>query len=147
MQALNIWGASWILLLFSHYSSALVAQSSCPSSYLHCLDIRWRGTGFPHVERDGGGGGSLNGKNIIVYSDTTTTDVAGGFVNFSSNSYAFVLDPKVPLKLRDFDSVEKPKVPTEVVSWHGTETVTINYVWPNSKSRFITSKLSEALLL
>ncbi|KAL6718060.1 hypothetical protein ACLMJK_004145 [Lecanora helva] len=53
-------------------------------------------------------------------------------VNFSSNSYAFVPNPKEPLKLRDFGSAAKPEIPTEVVPWHGTENIKENYIWPNN---------------
>lgn len=120
-------------LLFSHYSSALVARAAIRAPTFTVSAYTGDATGFPYVGRDGGGGGVVDGKNVIVYSDTTTTNAAGGFVNFSSNSYAFVPDPREPLKLQDFGSPEKTDVPTEVVPWYGTEACSTNYIWPNSR--------------
>lgn len=90
-------------------------------------------TGFPHVGRDGGGGGVINGKNVIIYSDTTTANPEGGMANFSSNSYAFVPNPRQPLTLQDFGSPKEPNVPIEIVPWYGNETCKDNFIWPNSK--------------
>ena len=128
----NLLIAASPLLLFSHFSSALVARAAIRAPTFTVSAYDGEATGFPYVGRDGGGGGTINGKNVIVYSDTTTTNAAGGFVNFSSNSYAFVPDPKDPLKLQDFGSAAKPTVPMEVVPWYGTENVTNNFIWPNS---------------
>lgn len=127
------------LLLFLRGSSALVAKRAIRAPTFSVSTYPGVATGFPHVGRDGGGGGVLNGKNIIVYSDTTTTNAKGGMANFSSNSYAFVPNPKDPLKLQDFGTAEKPEVPVEVVPWHGTETCQNNFIWPNSKPAEIVS--------
>ena len=124
--------AASALLLSSHCASALVARAVIRAPTFTVSTYAGDATGFPYVGRDGGGGGVISGKNVIVYSDTTTTNAAKGFVNFSSNSYAFVPNPKEPLKLQDFGSAEKPEVPMEVVPWHGTENIKDNYIWPNS---------------
>ena len=126
--------AATAIVLFSRSTAALVARAVIRAPTFTVSTYAGDATGFPYVGRDGGGGGSLDGKNVIVYSDTTTTDAAGKLVNFSSNSYAFVPNPKDPLKLQDFGSMEKPQIPMEVVPWYGTETVTDNYIWPNSRS-------------
>jgi hypothetical protein len=42
------------------------------------------------VTRDGGGGATINGHNIIVFSDTSTSTPSGSFAGFTSNSAAFV---------------------------------------------------------
>jgi len=83
--------------------------------------------------------GVLNGKNVFIYSDTTATNAAGGMVNFNSNSYAFMPNSKHPLTLQDFGTAEKPKVPVEIMPWHGTETCWNNFIWPNSKRADISS--------
>lgn len=133
MYTLDISSAILTLLFFLRASSALVAQRAIRAPTFSVSAYPGEATGFPHVGRDGGGGGVLNGKNVIIYSDTTTTNAAGGMANFSSNSYAFVPNPKEPLRLQDFGTTMKPKVPVEIVPWHGTETCQNNFIWPNSK--------------
>ena len=66
------------ILLFDH-SSALVARkasASATSSSLAFATTVYPGTatasGFPGVVRDNGGGGKVNGHNIIVFGDTQT---------------------------------------------------------------------------
>ena len=119
------------LATFAVCSSALVPRVQLPPSF-SVSTYASKATGFPNVGRDGGGGGVLNSKNIIVFSDTTTTNGAGAFVNFSSNSYAFVPNAKEPTKLQDFGSAAKPDVPAEIVPWWGTEKCQTNFIWPNS---------------
>lgn len=132
MRFCKTFKASSALSLFSHCSLALVARAAIRAPTFTVSTYAGKATGFAHVGRDGGGGGSVNGKNVIVYSDTTTSNAAGCMVNFSSNSYAFVPDPKEPLKLQDFGSAEYPKVPVEIVPWYGAETCEDNFIWPNS---------------
>lgn len=128
--------AASTFFLFAQISSTLVAKAAIRAPTFTVSTYAGAATGFPYVGRDGGGGGgTLNGKNIITYSDTTTTNAAGGFVNFSSNSYAFVPDATKPLILQDFGSSDKPKIPTAVVPWHGSESCQKNFIWPNSMSR------------
>ncbi|KAF2814104.1 uncharacterized protein BDZ99DRAFT_231473 [Mytilinidion resinicola] len=66
--------------------------------------------GFPNVYRDGGGGGTINGKNIIVFCDTTTTDggPSGKMIGFTSNSAAYA-NADTPTSLTDFGSSGIPK--------------------------------------
>ncbi len=66
-------------VLFFHTSSALVARgasTSTSSSFLAIATTNYPGsataTGFPGVVRDNGGGGKLNGHNVIVFGDTQT---------------------------------------------------------------------------
>lgn len=134
MHPSSIFCAASALFLFSSGSSALVAKRALRAPTFTVSTYAGEATGFPYVGRDGGGGGSLNGKNVIIYSDTTTSNAAGGFVNFSSNSYALVPNPAEPLSLQDFGSAEKPEVPAEIVPWYGIETCNKNFIWPNSKS-------------
>ena len=47
-------------------------------------------SGFPDVMRDRGDGGSINGKNIIVFSDTSTSDGTGGLKGFTSDPTVYV---------------------------------------------------------
>lgn len=120
-------------ILFLQGSSVLAANRPVRAPTFTVSTYTGEATGFPHVGRDGGGGGIVNGKNVIIYSDTTTANPEGGMANFSSNSYAFVPNPEQPLKLQDFGSSEKPNIPVEVVPWYGNETCKHNFIWPNSK--------------
>ncbi len=145
MYTSDISSAALALILFLRGSTALVAKRAIRAPTFSVSTYSGEATGFPNVSRDGGGGGVLNGKNVIIYSDTTATNAAGGMVNFSSNSYAFVPNPKHPLTLQDFGTAEKPKVPIEIVPWHGTETCQNNFIWPNSKRADITSMQESCL--
>ena len=130
------------LLLSPNHAWALVAQVAIRAPSFTVSEYVGKATGFPHVGRDGGGGGTVNGKNVIVFSDTTTSNKAGSLVNFTSNSYAYVLNPrKNPLELQDFGSVKSPKVPRAAVPWHGAETLKGHFIWPNSISPCVLSKL------
>ncbi len=67
--------------LFFHTSSALVARgasTSTSSSFLAIATTIYPGnaaaTGFPGVVRDNGGGGQVNGHNVIVFGDTQTPE-------------------------------------------------------------------------
>ena len=143
MQFFDVLNVVFALSLFFDTTSALVARAAVRAPTFTVSTYAGEATGFPYVGRDGGGGGTLNGKNVIIYSDTTTTNAAGAFVNFSSNSYAFVPDPKDPLKLQDFGSSQKPEVPTEIVPWYGTETCQKNFIWPNSMCTALVSIMSK----
>lgn len=125
--------AAMAVVLFLQGFSVLATKRPVRAPTFTVSTYASEATGFPHVGRDGGGGGVVNGKNFIVYSDTATANAAGGMANFSFNSYAFVPDPKKPLTLQDFGSSEKPKVLVEVVPWYGNETCKNNFIWPNSK--------------
>lgn len=123
------------LILFSCSSSALMPRAQLPPSF-SVSTYAGKATGFPNVDRDGGGGGVLNGKNVLIFSDTITTNDAGAMVNFSSNSYAFVPNAKEPTKMQDVGSTSRPDVPAELVPWWGAEKCQTNFIWPNSKSIF-----------
>jgi len=66
--------------------------------------------GYPNVYRDGGMGGTLNGHNIIVFCDTTTTNGGpkGSMIGFTTNSAAYA-DADTPTSLTDFGSNGVPK--------------------------------------
>lgn len=133
MYTLSSFKAIVAFILFLQGSSVLTTNRPVRAPTFTVSTYNGEASGFPHVGRDGGGGGVVNGKNVIMYSDTTTANPEGGVANFSSNSYAFVPDPKQPLKLQDFGSFEKPEVPVEAVPWYGNETCKDNFIWPNSK--------------
>ena len=114
---------------------------------------------FAGVTRDGGGGGVVNGKNIAVFSDTTTTR-DGKMIGFTSNSAVFVCfhfvndfveyslitmvyqsNHSQPLQLEDFGSNGVPKL---AVPWEGSETDSKNYLWPCSAFlnwKFLSSRV------
>jgi hypothetical protein len=58
-------------------------------------------TNFGRVGRDGGGGGLVNGNQLIVFSDTETTNANDQIVGFTSNSAAY-FDGNDPTSLTDF---------------------------------------------
>ena len=45
---------------------------------------------FPNVTRDGGGGGTVNGENLIIFDDTEVHNALGNLTHFVPNSIAFV---------------------------------------------------------
>ena len=70
---------------------ALVAQATFPPSFsVHPLGFTSQAdASFNGVKRDGGGGGFVNGKHLIVFSDTSTVKNKR-LIGFTSNSVAFV---------------------------------------------------------
>jgi hypothetical protein len=70
---------------------ALNVQASLPPLFsVHALGFTSHAdASFRGVERDGGGGGSINGKHLIVFSDTATMENRR-IIGFSSNSVVFV---------------------------------------------------------
>ena len=84
--------SSLLGLLLANYSSALFTDSILPPSFTVEEIGMANDTAFPNVYRDGGGGGLVNGKNIIVYSDTSTTSggPSASLRYFTSNSIAYV---------------------------------------------------------
>ena len=56
-----------------------MANSSSSLTYL---------SGTPHLSRDGGKGGNLNGQNIFIFCDTATYSANGDFLGFVSSSVA-----------------------------------------------------------
>lgn len=82
------------ILAFVHQVVALVVEASLPPRFLvHALGFTSHAdASFNGVERDGGGGGSINGKHLIVFSDTATMNNKR-MIGFSTNSVAFVGQP------------------------------------------------------
>ena len=84
--------SSLLGLLLADYSSALFTNNILPPSFTVEEIGTANDTAFPNVYRDGGGGGLVNGKNVIVFSDTSTTSggPAASLRYFTSNSIAYV---------------------------------------------------------
>lgn len=89
-------GALSASVLFFHNYSALVARKASASSSSLAIAItiypeNATATGFPGVTRDNGGGGQLNGHNVIVFGDTQTpSDGPTGYswyAQFRSNQF------------------------------------------------------------
>jgi hypothetical protein len=61
---------------------------------------------FPQVYRDNGGGGNINGVNLVVFSDTSVTPDGSGrngeLIHFVSNSVAAMQYVSVLFSLFDF---------------------------------------------
>ena len=73
-------------------SAGLVASKKLPPTF-SVQEIGTTVNGFfPSVYRDGGGGGMVNGKHIIVFSDTISTNgsLEAPMKGFTSNSIAYV---------------------------------------------------------
>lgn len=79
------------ILATVHQVIALVVQASLPPLFsVHALGFNSHtDASFTGVERDGGGGGSINGKHLIVFSDTATMKNRR-MIGFSSNSVVYV---------------------------------------------------------
>ncbi|MCJ1241857.1 hypothetical protein MMC14_009863 [Varicellaria rhodocarpa] len=103
--------SSLLGLLLANYSSALFTDSILPPSFTVEEIGMANDTAFPNVYRDGGGGGLVNGKNIIVYSDTSTTSggPSASLRYFTSNSIAYS-NTQNPTSLTDFGSNGAPNL-------------------------------------
>ena len=79
------------ILVFVHQVVTLVVEASLPPRFsVQALGFTSHAdASFNGVERDGGGGGFINGKHLIVFSDTATMKNKR-MIGFSSNSVAFV---------------------------------------------------------
>lgn len=94
---------------------------------------------------DGGGGGSLNGRTVAIFSDTSTYNgstsdkyakiVSGGFV---SNSAYYISDTSNPLAIEGFRNESNHGLPALAVPWFEDECPTSYdcdwWIWPNSTS-------------
>ena len=81
-----------ISLLLANRSLAFVDDHTLPPTFTIKEIGTTNDTAFPNVYRDGGGGGLINGENVIVFSDTSTTTggPSGSLKYFTSNSIAYV---------------------------------------------------------
>ena len=83
----------YILAIVHQVVAPVVAASLPPVFSVHALGFTSHAdASFNGVERDGGGGGSINGKHLIVFSDTATMKNKR-MIGFSSNSVVFVRQP------------------------------------------------------
>ena len=85
--------------------AALVARATLPFSFsVQELGFTTESdTTFNGVGRDGGGGGHINGFNLIVFSDTETLNSNNQVIDFKSNSVAYS-NATTPTSLTDFGS-------------------------------------------
>ena len=86
---------------------------------------------FPNTYRDGGGGVTINGFNLMVFSDTFTTIGAFGatITSFEGNTFCYADTTSVPTFLRDFGTTS----PQQQVGTFPNETVSGGryVVWPS----------------
>lgn len=82
-------------LLLPSVVFGLVARSTLPPQFIIDFLGNASDSSFPHVYRDGGCGGTVGGKHIIVYCDTSTTIGTNNdkLIGFTSNSIAIVSGP------------------------------------------------------
>ena len=76
---------SSVVVAFSLWrlSAALVARAALPPKFT-VIPIGQETSNFANIARDGGGGGNINGTNILLFCDTMSST---GFV---SNSATYV---------------------------------------------------------
>ncbi|KAH8892332.1 hypothetical protein GQ53DRAFT_864274 [Thozetella sp. PMI_491] len=95
-------------------------------------------TNLPNIYRDGGGSGTVDGKNIVWFSDGLYT--SGGLptadgsnvVNFTSNSIAITdADGKDITSLKDFGTTEKGPYQSIPFYYENGETDSLTGIWPN----------------
>ena len=74
------------VLAFACGSQALVARATLPPIFNSGSEIQTASSNLSNVFRDGGGGGTVGGQNIINFCDTTTTQggPTGKMVGFVS---------------------------------------------------------------
>lgn len=82
---------SFYLLASVHHLYAPAAQTNLPPTFsVHALGLTSEANkSFNGVQRDGGGGGLVNGKHLIVFSDTSTVK-NDEVIGFTTNSVAYV---------------------------------------------------------
>jgi len=94
---------------------------------------------FPNIYSDGGGGGTINGRNLIMISDGTCT--GGGIptsdnsnlVNFTPYSIACSsCDDYGITSLQDFGTSSKGPYQQIPFFYDGGENETVTAIWPNS---------------
>ena len=77
-------------ILYHVLATAAPANDKLPPSFsVEMLGAVHEPKSFSGVQRDGGGGGLVNGKHLIVFSDTSTIR-DDKLVGFTSNSVAYV---------------------------------------------------------
>jgi hypothetical protein len=104
-------------LLSADISHALVARASLPPSFV-VQELGFTtesNSAINGVSRDGGGGGLVNDYQLIVFSDTGTTNSNGQMIGFTSNSVAFS-NGKNPTSLTDFGQNGVPDLGIPFVS-------------------------------
>jgi hypothetical protein len=93
---------------------------------------------FPNIYRDGGGGGKINGLNLMIFSDGIYT--SGGlpgsdnsnWVNFTSNSIAASnYDGGGPQSLSDFGTISKGPKQQIPYYYNDGEDDFVTGIWPN----------------
>ena len=72
-----------IPLSLSGLSAALVARAALPPQFT-VTPLGQQTSSFGNVSRDGGGGGNINGKNILLFCDTLTA------TGFATNTATYV---------------------------------------------------------
>lgn len=70
-------------------SAALVARAALPPQFT-VIPMGQETSNFANIARDGGGGGNINGHNILLFCDTTSST---GFVS-NSATYVQLLIPR-----------------------------------------------------
>lgn len=119
----------------------LVARATLPPQFT-VEPIGVQSSNFADVYRDGGGGGTINGLNIMTFSDTTTTagGVQGAMKGFTANTFAFVGQNGQTLdKTTDFGANGVPNAPipftqneTQFTTDHFDKDGTRCVLWPQS---------------
>ena len=96
-----------------HCTEALVPRASLPPKFT-VEDIGQQTSNFLNVYRDGGSGGTVNGLNLITFSDTTTTSggTTGTMKGFSDNTIAYMGQNGAAINsLTDFGTNNIPRMP------------------------------------
>ncbi|KAK7183176.1 hypothetical protein DPSP01_011441 [Paraphaeosphaeria sporulosa] len=119
----------------------LVARANLPPKFT-VDSIGIQSSNFPDVYRDGGGGGTINGVNIMTFSDTTTTagGVTGSMKGFADNTIAYVGQNGAPLhQTTDFGANGVPSMPipftqneTQYTADHFDKDGTRCVLWPQA---------------
>ncbi|KAK0712567.1 hypothetical protein B0T26DRAFT_856723 [Lasiosphaeria miniovina] len=137
--------ALFLAALFAHSNGTPLASSSAPRPRAVAVpppSVEFLGrttSNFPNVFRDGGGGGRINGLNMMIFSDGIYTkdgrppaEDFSNWANFSSNSIA-VSDwhGEGVTKLSDFGTPDKG--PNQMVPFFyaGGEDDYKTGIWPN----------------
>lgn len=130
MNALVLYAA---VLFFHEPISVLAGTSILPTWTINSLGRTEQDSQHPYIFRDGGGGGTVNGYNIIVFSDTITPTSSGTMRAMYSNSIAYSSKTN-PLQLTDFGSngIVRQGIPNFGDETPGFVNGKRTIIWPSS---------------
>ncbi|KAL9074821.1 MAG: hypothetical protein Q9157_004233 [Trypethelium eluteriae] len=125
-----------LVLLLCQPLVALVARAPLPPQFT-VIPVGQETSNFANVHRDGGGGGNINGKNILLFCDTLTPT---GFVaNSATYSNSEAPEDQIDFGENDNPTLAIPFTPTEEAFTNAAFPInqTRTVLWPGSSITYL----------